>query len=179
MKDHPEIFLEEATLDVGDVTPSYPLLHPMRGTWGGYEKRPHGRPERNASVRVVGHVSDGPAPVDRFNEFVAACNALAPARHLVVLTKKTYQAKDRRFDLEVLPGVTLHGKQEKGHEGENTPSWMLRAPALDVPAAGGEATGIRGTTAEGVTLTLAKELIDPAEWEALVKSLPSKPAGGS
>lgn len=171
MKDHAEVFLGETTLVVDDTLPSAPLLFPKPGKTGGFQERPYTRHERGAAVKVVGFVSESPAPDKVFNEFVAACRAKAPERHLVVQIKKTYQARERRFELDVLPGTLFHRKDDK----ESTP-WMLRDAKLATPADGGEPTGVRGMNAEGVTVVIPKDQIDPQDWNAFAGS--AADAGG-
>ena len=171
MKGHPEVFLGETSLVVDDTLPSAPLLFPKPGTAGGFQERPFTRHERGAAVKVVGFVSESTAPDKVFNEFVAACRAQAPARRLVVQIKKTYQARERRFELDVLPGHLFRRKDEK----EATP-WLLRDAKLEASADGGEPVGVRGTTAEGVSVVIRKEQMEPQDWNAFVAS--AADAGG-
>ncbi|MCC7138276.1 MAG: pilus assembly protein PilM [Planctomycetes bacterium] len=178
MGDHPEVFLEETSLLVDDPTPSYFLLHPKGGNNGGFQTRAHTRHERSASVKVVGRVSEGPSPEKVFNEFVAAVRSKAPGRRLVVVTKKTYQARERKFELEVLPGVTLRPKGDL----ENASPWRLRGPELVTDEGAAAPTAVRGTTFEGLQVTVPKDDVNADDWKALVETLPAaaaKPAGGS
>jgi len=165
MKDHPEVYLGESSLVVEDVLPSAPLLFPKVGKSGGFQERAFTRHERYAVVKVVGFVSESPAPDKVFNEFVAACRAKAPERRLVVQIKKTYQARERRFELDVLPGHVFRRKDDKEAAG-----YVLRDAKLDVPADGGEPTGVRGTTVAGVTVVIPKDQIDPQDWNAFAGS---------
>ena len=177
LKDHPEVYLEEVTVLVEDGPKAYLLLGPKPGKFGGFVERSTSRPERGAWVKVVGRVSPGASPEKIFNEFVSAVKLGGRDRNLVVRTRKTFQAKDGRFELEVMPGVTLKPK-----EGENASPWMLRNPQLVMPAEGGEPTGVTGTTVEGLTVTVAKEQVGADDWKSLVETLPlrspDKPATG-
>ena len=150
---------------------SYVLLSPKPGNFGGFAERTTSRPERASWLKVVGHVSPGASPERVFNDFVSAVKAGGRDRNLVVRTRKTFQAKDGRFELEVLPGVTLKPK-----DGENSSPWMLRNPQLGAPADGGEPTEVTGTTVEGLSLTVKKEQVAAEDWKALVESLPAKAA---
>jgi len=171
LRNHPEVYLEETTLIVDDSPRSYVLLSPKPGVFGGFAERTTSRPERAAWVKVVGRVSPGASPERVFNDFVSAVKAGGRDRNLVVRTRKTFQAKDGRFELEVLPGVTLKPK-----EGENFSPWMLRNPQLGAPGDGGEATEVTGTTVEGLSVTVKKEHVAAEDWKALVESLPAKAA---
>ncbi len=171
MQGHAEVFLGETSLVVEDVLPSAPLLFPRPGNAGGFQERPYTRHERGAAVKVVAFVSESPAPDKVFNEFVAACRAKAPERHLVVRILKTFQARERKFELEVLPGHLFRRKDDK-----EAPAWMLRDAKPEVPADGGEPVGVRGTTPEGASVVIPKEQIEPQDWNAFVGS--SADAGG-
>jgi cell division ATPase FtsA len=178
MKAHPEVFLEEASLEVVDVNPPFSRLKPKPGNSGGFEtsSRPHH--ERTATVRVVGHVSDGPAPEKVYNEFVGSCNTNAPAHQLFVVPKGTFQAKDRKFELTIHPGILLHAKSDKNNPDEAVAQWMLRGPTVVVPEGGGEATSVTGTSVEGTAVVVQKDQVDPADWDLLVKRFPPASKGG-
>jgi hypothetical protein len=147
---------------------AYNLLHPKAGQVGGFQERDHRRTERTATVRVVGRVSAGANPLQVFNDFVSGCKGGAPARKLLVATRKTFQAKDGRFELAVLPGVTLKPKDLA----EYAP-WLIRGPAFVAPEDGGEPTAVQGTNLEGFPVTVAKDQVDPQDWQALRELLPA------
>jgi type IV pilus assembly protein PilM len=162
-KDKPEIYLEEVVLVVDDPVRSYKLLHATPG--GSYVERVHGRAVRTAVVRVVGRVIPGPSPDRDFNEYVQACRA--NDKKLVVTTRKTFQAKDGRFELEVAPGVSFRPSGI-----ENGTPWMLRGASFTL-AENGEREAVTGTDVEGVPVSVKKEQVEPQDWARLVETLPS------
>ena len=169
LKDYPDVYLEETTLTVEDPVRTYELLHKAPGNKGGYSTRVHSQAVRTASVHVVGRVSPGPSPVTVYNAFVQACRA--NDKRLLVMTKDTFQQKDGRFQLDIHPGVLLHPIGR-----ENPMPWVLREPTFAY-GDGGAPEGVTGTDVEGIPITIAKDRINPQDWEALAKELPAKAPG--
>ncbi|HVG94039.1 MAG TPA: pilus assembly protein PilM [Planctomycetota bacterium] len=165
---HPEVWIEEVGLQVEDPVHAYNLLHPKPGKFGGFHERDHRRTERTAAILVKGRVSPGASPDKVFNDFVSECKAGAPARNLLVVTKKTFQAKDGRFELEVRPGITLRPKDLADYA-----PWMLRGPAFEAAAEGGEPTVVTGTDVEGYPVSVRKEQVDPQDWQAMRELVPA------
>lgn len=164
LKRHPEVYLGEVSLDVVDLMPKAPLLQPKQGRFGDFVERSYSRHERLATVKVVGLVSESPTPDKVFDEFVAACRSLAGERRLTVRINKTYQRRERRFEIDVLPGVILRRKAE----GESGSPFLLRDAKPEPADGGGEAIGVRGVTPEGATVVVRKEDIEPKDWAAFV-----------
>ncbi len=170
LKDHPEVWLEEETLDVLDPLGSYLLVHPLPGGNGGFQAREHARSERRARVKVVGRVSSVAGPEKVFNDFVAGCKA--NDKGLVVETRKTFSSREARFELSFLPGVEVRPKAEP-QSSSNVIPWVVRRPA--VAADGGSVSGV---DSQGLPVTIRREDADPASWKAMQDALPSAPAAG-
>jgi hypothetical protein len=175
LADHPEVYLESVTLSVEDQARTYRRLHPPVGTGAAYQEREHTHTVRGATVRVVGLVSPGPSPEKAFNDFVQAVRG--NDRRLVVTTRKTFQSRDGRFELEIAPGVSF---RPKGTEASYVP-WVLRG-ATFVTGADGQPEAITGADVEGVPVTVPKDRVEPDDWKRLVETLPppvkAEPAPG-
>jgi type IV pilus assembly protein PilM len=180
MKDHPQVYLRQVDLGVDDVETMYALLHAKPGGGGGFVERPHRRRDRRAVVKVIAHVSEGPSPEKSFNDFVVACRAKAASRRILLRIPKGFQARERQFELDLLPGVVVRAKAKD--DSEAAQGTLLRDAVIEPGAEGQEPVGVRGTTVDGVSVVLPKEEIDPEDWKALSESLPVRavaPAGGS
>ena len=175
LKDHPEVYLIEASLVVEDATPTYGFWHPKLGSLGGYQERAQSRSERSATIKVVGQVSAGTDPGKVFNEFVQSCKIAGLSKALVVRTSKTFDATKRQFEFEIAPGTSF---KPKGTDATVAVSpWMLRRAVLvaaEGPAAA-DMVAVRGVDLEGVEIAVSKEQIDEKDWERLLVTLP-KPA---
>jgi type IV pilus assembly protein PilM len=169
---YPEVHFEEVAMQVVDPVQAYPLLHPSPGSSGGFQQRPHSRTERMASVKVVGRIAPGPNPPKVFNDYVAECKAAAPAKGLVVITRRTFQARDGRFELEVFPGVTLR-PAESGASGEAALApWTIRSPKYEA-GPDGQPVAVVGSTVEGIQVRVPKEAVAPEDWKTLLERVPA------
>jgi type IV pilus assembly protein PilM len=172
LRERPEVWLEETTLEVGDPMRSYRLLHPASGQRGGFEPRDHSRSERAARVKVVGRVSPGQSPEKVFLDFVGALKA--NDRKLAVETRKTFNQRDGRFEIAFLRGVEL-----KPVGTQAAPPWILREPQV-TPDASGEVTEVTGLDVEGFPTTIRRDDVTPDSWKAMLESVPkTAPAGGN
>src|SRR5262245_36328878 len=167
LKERPEVWLEETTLEVSDPPRTYALIHPASGTKGGYEKREHARNERIARVRVVGRVSPGQSPDRVFNEFVAGCKGNDAG--LVVETRKVFQARDGRFEIAFLPGIELR----PAGQGASGPPWILRRPEIQT-GEDGAPSAVVGLDVQGIPVTVTRDEVAPESWKAMLEALPKK-----
>jgi hypothetical protein len=167
LRERPEVWLEETTLEVADPSRSFRLLHPASGTKGGFDEREHGFVERQARVKVVGRVSPGQSPDKVFLDFVNGCrqNDL----DLAVETRKTFAARDGRFEIAFLRGVEL-----KPVGGQAVPPWTIRRPRLETDA-NGEPVAVKGLDVEGFETTIKRDDVAPESWKAMLEAVP-KPA---
>ncbi len=175
LKEHPEVYLVETSLVVGDNSPTYGFWHPRPGAQGGYQERGQSRLERSATVKVVGKVSAGIEPGKVYNDFVQAVKTSGAAKGLVVTTTTTFDAAKRQFEMVVSPGVSFKPKAVDNAVAASP--WMLRNAVL-VAGEGdkaAEVVAIHGIDVEGVEVTVPKEQIDDKDWESLLVTAP-KPA---
>ena len=172
LKDHPEVYLIETTLQVEDANPTYGFWHPKLGVQGGYQERAQSSAERAATMKVVGQVSAGTAPEKVFNDFVQACKLAGSTKGLMVRTSKTFDAAKRQFEFEISPGTSF---RPKGTDATVAVSpWMLRRATL-LPAEGSaapEMVAVHGVDLEGVENTVSKDQIDEKDWARLLETLP-------
>jgi type IV pilus assembly protein PilM len=166
LRERPEVWLEETTLEVADPPRTYRLLHPAKQ--GGFDSRDHTRSERTARVKVVGRVSPGQSPEKVFLDFVNGCRS--NDLDLTVETRRTFSARDGRFEIAFLRGVELKPAGE-----QSAPPWSLRRPK-GVPDASGEVTEVTGLDVEGLPMTVRREDVTPESWKAMVDALPKAPA---
>jgi hypothetical protein len=174
LKDHPEVYLIETSLQVDDANPTFGFWHPKLGNQGGFQERAQSRTERSATMKIVGQVSAGTAPEKVFNDFVQACKVAGASKALVVRTSKTFDAAKRQFEFQISPGTSF---KPKGVDATVAVSpWMLRRAGLVASeTAPNEFVAVRGVDVEGVELTVSKDQIDEKDWSRLLETLP-KPA---
>ncbi len=174
LKEHPEVYLIDTTLQVDDATPTFGFWHPKQGNQGGYQERAQSRTERSATMKVVGQVSAVTEPQKVFNDFVQSCKLVGLSKALVVRTSKTFDTQKRQFEFEISPGTSF---RPRGIDAAVAVSpWLLRRAVL-VPAEGSttaELASVRGVDLEGVETTVPKEQIDEKDWARLVEILPKE-----
>ena len=166
----PEIYLDEVSLQVTDRQTAYTLMHPVGGPQarGGYTDRTHTHTLRVPVVVVLGRISSGINQASLFADFVN--RLLANDLALLVRPTKALQP-DGKFELEIAAGVSL---KPAGVEG-GTP-WVIRSPELVTAEGAAEPVAVRGTSPDGILVTIAKAQVDPEDWKALLTFHP-KTAG--